>query len=65
MQTLVDDEIRGRVSSLWGMVAFGGTALGSLIVGTAASVQGLTPTIVVAGILCTLLALLIAARRKS
>jgi MFS family permease len=65
MQTLVTDEIRGRVSSLWGMVAFGGTALGGLLVGAAASVQGLTTTIVGTGILCTLLAALIASRRRT
>ena len=65
MQTLVDDEIRGRVSSLWGMVTFGGTALGGLLVGAAASIQGLTTTIVGTGILCTLLAMLIASRRRS
>ena len=40
IQTLVDDDIRGRVSSLWGMIAFGGTAFGSLIVGSAASAYG-------------------------
>lgn len=58
IQTLVDDEVRGRVSSLWGMIAFGGTALGGLIVGTSATVFGLQPTVMVTGILCALVALL-------
>ena len=52
IQTLVDDDIRGRVSSLWGMIAFGGTAFGSLIVGSASAAFGLQPTVIVAGLLC-------------
>lgn len=53
IQTMVDDEVRGRVSSIWGMVAFGGTAIGGLIVGTAASAWGLENTVIVTGGLCT------------
>jgi MFS family permease len=52
IQTLVDDEVRGRVSSIWGMVAFGGTALGGLIVGSAATVWGLQNVVIVTGVLC-------------
>ena len=33
---IVDDEIRGLVSSLWGIMAFGGTAFGGLGLGVAA-----------------------------
>ena len=58
IQTLVDDEVRGRVSSLWGVIAFGGTALGSLVVGGAASVWGLQDVVVVAGLACSCVALL-------
>lgn len=58
IQNLVDDEVRGRVSSLWGMIAFGGTAIGSLIIGTSADAFGLQETVVVAGALCALTALL-------
>jgi len=57
IQSLVEEEVRGRVSSLWGMIAFGGTAFGSLIVGSAAAVFGLQETVVTAGILCGLVAL--------
>ena len=53
MQRLVDDEVRGRVTSLWGVIAFGGTALGSLLVGGAADVFGLQITIIVTGLLCS------------
>lgn len=52
VQTMVDDEVRGRVSSIWGMVAFGGTALGGLIVGSAATVWGLQNTVFVTGSIC-------------
>lgn len=53
IQTLVEDDVRGRVSSLWGMIAFGGTALGSLLIGWAASVWGLQNVVVVAGLVCS------------
>jgi len=58
IQTLVEEGVRGRVSSLWGMIAFGGTAFGSLIVGSAAAAIGLQTTVVIAGLLCAALALL-------
>lgn len=58
IQTLVDDEVRGRVSSFWGMIAFGGTALGSLLVGTAANFWGLQDVVFVAGMACSAAALL-------
>lgn len=54
IQTLVDDEVRGRVSSIWGMVAFGGTAIGGLLVGSIASIWSLQNTVIVTGILCSL-----------
>jgi MFS family permease len=53
IQTLVDDEVRGRVSSLWGTIAFGGTALGGLLIGTAASIWGLENVVVIAGFACS------------
>jgi len=52
IQGLVDEDVRGRVSSLWGMIAFGGTALGSLLVGSASSAFGLQGTVVITGLLC-------------
>ena len=59
IQTLVDDDIRGRVSSLWGMIAFGGTAFGSLIVGSASSAYGLQLTVMITGLLCAGIAILL------
>jgi MFS family permease len=67
IQGLVDDELRGRVSSFWGMIAFGGTSLGSLVIGAAAKYWGLQPTVAVTGALCSILAIgsgwLVKARR--
>ena len=58
IQTLVDDEVRGRVSSFWGVIAFGGTALGGLLVGGAASNWDLQSAIVATGLLCLCAALI-------
>jgi len=58
IQMLVDDEVRGRVSSFWGMIAFGGTAVGSLLIGTAANVWGLQDVVIVAGLTCSAAAFL-------
>lgn len=65
IQTHVDEHVRGRVSSLWGMIAFGGTAIGGILVGSAASAFGLQLTVVVTGALCGGVALLAPIRRKS
>jgi len=64
IQTMVEDEVRGRVSSFWGMIAFGGTALGSLVVGAASAAFGLQDTVVVTGILCAAVALLTRVRNN-
>lgn len=58
IQSLVEEEVRGRVSSFWGMIAFGGTALGSLIVGTSAATFGLQQAVIATGILCAFVAML-------
>jgi predicted MFS family arabinose efflux permease len=63
IQTKVEDEVRGRVSSFWGMIAFGGTALGSLAVGTASAVFGLQLTVMITGFLCAAAALLALVRQ--
>jgi MFS family permease len=52
LQTMVDDDVRGRVSSFWSMIAFGGTSIGSLAIGSAAHVWGLKATVVVTGLAC-------------
>ena len=64
IQTMVDDEVRGRVSSIWGMIAFGGTALGGLIVGVTATVLGLQNAVLMTGVLCVVAAALSARQKK-
>lgn len=64
IQGMVDDEVRGRVTSLWGMIAFGGTAIGSLIVGSAAAIIGLQVTVIATGLLCGIAALLASVRAR-
>jgi MFS family permease len=54
IQTLVDDKVRGRVSSFWGVVVFGGTAIGAPVIGAAAHVFGLQLAVGAAGVLCAL-----------
>lgn len=63
IQGLVEDDIRGRVSSFWGMIAFGGTSLGSLLVGTGAHFLGLEAAVIAAGCACALIAIAQLARR--
>lgn len=65
MQNAADDQYRGRVSSFWGLITFGGTALGGLVVGGISSLWGLNATTVCSGILCSSLALLVLWRKRS
>ena len=58
LQTVIDDEVRGRVSSFWGMVAFGGIALGGLLIGTLSSLYGLREVTIASGIACAAVTLL-------
>ena len=55
MQTHVDDEYRGRVSSFWSATIFGGTALGSLLIGAVASAWELQYSVIAAGVLITMM----------
>lgn len=57
IQTLVDDEVRGRVSSFWGMIAFGGTSLGSLVIGATARLWDLQHAVSATGLVCAILAI--------
>ena len=54
IQMQVEDHLRGRVMSLWIMVAMGGTAFGSLLVGGMADVLGLALALQITGISTTL-----------
>ena len=50
IQMQVEDHLRGRVMSLWIMVAMGGTAFGSLLVGGMADAFGLPLSLHIAGV---------------
>ena len=50
IQMQVEDHLRGRVMSLWIMVAMGGTALGALLVGGMADALGLALALQIIGI---------------
>ncbi len=51
MQTAVEDEMRGRVLSLFGLIFRGGPALGALIIGTASEAVGLQAPLAVGALL--------------
>lgn len=65
LQGAVDEQLRGRVSSLWALTTFGGTALGGLLIGGISSMWGLGLTTVTSGAACTLLAMLVITRLRS
>lgn len=57
VQTLVDDELRGRVMGLWIVIGMGGASVGGLAGGALSRVIGLSTTAVAAGMTCALLTL--------
>ena len=62
IQTRVTEAMRGRVLSLWAAVAFSAPAIGSVIIGAVADRIGVGITTLVSGLLCSLLAILLAWR---
>jgi len=52
LQILVDEDYRGRVMSIWGVVGFGGTAIGGLLIGLVSSSIGLSGATLAAGCCC-------------
>jgi MFS family permease len=54
LQTMAEESKRGRVMSLYATAFLGMTPLGGLLIGTAATHLGLTPTLLIGGILCLL-----------
>lgn len=55
IQTLSDDHIRDRITSLWLMTLGTGFPLGTILMGVIADVVGVRPVLVAAGILVALL----------
>ena len=64
IQMQVEDHLRGRVMSLWMMVAMGGTALGSLLVGGMADALGLALALQIIGISTALAAIALLILRR-
>ena len=65
MQINVENELRGRVMSLWPLVIIGGPAIGSIFAGALASDLGSTYTLLLFSGLSLLLTVLVALRRPA
>jgi MFS family permease len=65
MQIKVDNELRGRVMSLWTLVIIGGPAIGSIVAGALASDLGPTYTLLLFSGISILLTALVAIRRPA
>ena len=59
IQSAVIEEMRGRVLSLWGVLALAAPAIGTLAIGAAANQAGLARATITCGFLCALLALVL------
>jgi MFS family permease len=64
LQTIVDDDKRGRVMSLYSMAFIGMTPFGSLLAGTLAHSLGVSRTLALAGACCLLGAVIFASRLR-
>ncbi len=65
MQIKVDNELRGRVMSLWTLVIIGGPAIGSIVAGALASDLGPTYTLLLFSVISLLLTAYVALRRPA
>jgi MFS family permease len=59
LQTLTPEEMRGRVLSIWIMVAFGLAPFGNLLIGWVAQTFGAQLTLAIGGGFCAIIALLV------
>jgi MFS family permease len=65
IQTVVDDDKRGRVMSIYAMSMMGTMPIGSFLAGSAASVIGAPFTLLIGGILCVAGAMVFALKNKA
>ena len=65
MQIKVDNELRGRVMSLWTLVIIGGPAIGSIVAGALAGELGSTYTLLLFAVISLLLTALVTLRRPA
>jgi predicted MFS family arabinose efflux permease len=64
-QSAVDDAMRGRVMSLYGVIFRGGPAVGALLMGIASEHFGLQAPVAIGAGICLVVAIWAATRRKS
>lgn len=64
LQTIVDDDKRGRVMSFYTAAFLGMSPFGALVAGAAADVIGVAPTLAIGGACCAAGALYLAANRR-
>jgi len=64
LQTIVDDDKRGRVMSFYTMAFMGMAPLGSLLAGAMATKFGVASTLVISGICCIIAAVIFAMKRR-
>jgi predicted MFS family arabinose efflux permease len=65
LQTAVDEDMRGRVLSLFGLIFRGGPALGALVIGVASEAFGLQAPLAVGALLGLLAAAFLWRRREA
>lgn len=65
LQTHVDENFRGRVSSYWGMFGIGGSAIGAALLGALAPVWGLQWVAAWSGLACVLVSAYLVWRLRS
>ena len=57
LQTIVDEDKRGRVMSFYTLAFIGAAPIGSLLAGALANQVGAVPTVIVCGLLCIIASL--------
>ncbi|MBT3360380.1 MAG: MFS transporter [Rhodospirillales bacterium] len=63
LQSAVDDRMRGRVLSVWGITFRGGPAVGALAMGWLAEFWGFGPPVAMGGIVCVIIGVVVYRRR--
>ena len=61
----VEEEMRGRVLSLWSITIRGGPAIGAFLIGALAEFMGFAPPIIMGGLLCLALVAFMGLKRRA
>jgi MFS family permease len=65
LQSVVDNDKRGRVMSFYTMAFMGMAPFGSLLAGSTAKIVGAPNTLIISGIVCIIAALIFTSHRQS